>query len=203
LTKVKTTGHIGVMARRSMREEIVEAGLAQFHERGFNAAAVKDITDRAGVPKGSFYNHFESKEALAMVALERYGVERRLTDLADKSVEPVARIRGHFEFLRDEVIDAELTKGCLLGNFGTEIIDHSEAIRGSVRDGLAAWTKLLSGALAEGQQAGAIREELDPDQTARFLLSAWEGTLIQARAYKSADVFDSFFDLTFSTLLAV
>lgn len=186
-----------------MREEIVEAGLAQFHERGFNAAAVKDITDRAGVPKGSFYNHFESKEALAMVALERYGVERRLTDLADKSVEPVARIRGHFEFLRDEVIDAELTKGCLLGNFGTEIIDHSEAIRGSVREGLAAWAKLLSGALAEGQKVGAIRKELDPDQTARFLLSAWEGTLIQARAYKSADVFDSFFDLTFSTLLAV
>ena len=61
------------MARRSMREEIVDAAVAQFHEKGFNAAAVKDITDRAGVPKGSFYNHFESKEALAIVALERYG----------------------------------------------------------------------------------------------------------------------------------
>jgi TetR/AcrR family transcriptional repressor of nem operon len=189
------------MARRSMREEIVEAGLAQFHERGFNAAAVKDITDRAGVPKGSFYNHFESKEALALVALERYGVEVRLTDLADESVEPVARIRGHFEFLRDGVINSELTKGCLLGNFGTEIIDHSETIRAGVRDGLTVWTELLSKAIAAGQQAGAIRQELDAGKTARYLLSAWEGTLIQVRAFKSADVFDSFFDLTFEAIL--
>ncbi|WBQ07656.1 TetR/AcrR family transcriptional regulator [Kribbella sp. CA-293567] len=188
------------MARRSMREEIVEAALAQFHERGFNAAAVKDITDRAGVPKGSFYNHFESKEALAIVALERYGVGRRLGDLADSSVEPVARIRKHFEFLRDEVVAFGITRGCLLGNFGTEIVDHSEPIRGGVKAGLEAWTGLLAGAIAEGQEAGAIRSELDAEQTARYLLSAWEGTLIQARAYKDAKVFDSFFELTFAGL---
>jgi TetR/AcrR family transcriptional repressor of nem operon len=185
-----------------MRAEIVEAGLAQFHERGFNAAAVKDITDRAGVPKGSFYNHFESKEALALVALEAYGEVVRLTDLADESVEPVARIRAHFEFLRDGVINSELTKGCLLGNLGTEIIDHSETIRTGVRDGLALWTELLSKAIAAGQEAGGIRKELDPDQAARYLLSAWEGTLIQVRAFKSAEVFESFFELTFSTILA-
>ena len=100
----------------------------------------------------------------------------------------MARIRGHFEFLRDEVINSELTKGCLLGNFGTEIIDHSEPIRTGVRDGLASWAGLLSKAIAAGQQAGAIRKELDPDQTAQYLLSAWEGTLIQVRAFKSADV---------------
>ncbi|MDX6252989.1 MAG: TetR/AcrR family transcriptional regulator, transcriptional repressor for nem operon [Kribbellaceae bacterium] len=189
------------MARQSMREEIVEAALAQFHERGFNAAAVKDITDRAGVPKGSFYNHFESKEALALVALGRYGDGRRLGDLADKSVEPVVRIRAHFEFLRDEQLEVGIAKGCLLGNFGAEIVDHSETIRGGVRSGLAIWAEMLSGALAEGQQAGSIRKDLDPDVTARYLVSAWEGTLIQARTFKSADVFDSFFDLTFNSLL--
>ena len=57
------------MARQSMREEIVEAGLEQFHTHGYSAAGVKDITDAAGVPKGSFYNHFDSKEALAVVAI--------------------------------------------------------------------------------------------------------------------------------------
>lgn len=66
------------MSRRSVREEIVNAAVEQFHARGFNAAGVKDITDSAGVPKGSFYNHFVSKEALAVVALERYGESRRL-----------------------------------------------------------------------------------------------------------------------------
>jgi TetR/AcrR family transcriptional repressor of nem operon len=184
-----------------MREEIVEAALAQFHERGFNAAAVKDITDRAGVPKGSFYNHFESKEALALVALERYGDGQRLSDLADNAVEPVERIRKHFEFLRDRVVEFGIARGCLLGNFGAEVADHSDTIRTGVKSGFEAWAQLLSGAIAEGQAAGSIRQELDADQTARFLISAWEGTLLQARAFKSKDVFDSFFDLTVAGLL--
>jgi TetR/AcrR family transcriptional repressor of nem operon len=184
-----------------MREEIVDAALAQFHEKGFNAAAVKDITDRAGVPKGSFYNHFASKEALAIVALERYGEQRRLKDLADPAVPPVERIRKHFEFLRDEVVQVGITRGCLLGNFGTEIVDHSDPIRGAVNEGLRYWSDLLGAAIAEGQQAGEIRTDLGPDQTARYLLSAWEGTLIQARADKSQAAFEVFFALTFDSLL--
>ena len=184
-----------------MREEIVEAALAQFHERGFNAAAVKDITDRAGVPKGSFYNHFESKEALAIVALQRYGEGLRLADLANAEGEPVARIRASFEFLCDAVVANEFTRGCLFGNFGTEIIDHSESIRVAVQQGLGLWAELLGGAIADGQKAGDIRAELDPDQAARFLIGAWEGALIQARAEKSSVPFDIFFKLTFDSLL--
>ena len=76
------------MARHSLREEIVEAALEQFHAYGFNAAGVKDITDRVGVPKGSFYNHIDSKEALAVVALQRYAERRRLEDLAGPSAAP-------------------------------------------------------------------------------------------------------------------
>lgn len=190
------------MARQSMREEIVEAALAQFHERGYNAAAVKDITDRAGVPKGSFYNHFASKEALAIVALQRYGDGTRMPDLADKSVEPVRRIRAHFEFLRDQTVGAGIARGCMLGNFGTEIADHSESIREAVHQGFVGWAELLNAALTEGQQAGSVRADLDPAKTAQFLISAWEGTLIQARTFKSVDVFDSFFELTFTSLLA-
>jgi TetR/AcrR family transcriptional repressor of nem operon len=173
-----------------MREEIVDAALAQFHEKGFNAAAVKDITDRAGVPKGSFYNHFP-----------RYGEQRRLTDLADPGVPPVERIRKHFEFLRDDVLDHGITRGCLLGNFGTEIVDHSDPIRTAVHEGLVKWSDLLAAAIAEGQEAGEIRGDLPADQAARYLLSAWEGTLIQARADKSQAPFEVFFALTFGSLL--
>src|SRR5260370_32402330 len=98
------------MARHSLREDIVEAALEQFHSHGYNAAGVKDITDRAGVPKGSVYNHFDSKEALAVVALERYAERRRLEDLADRSVAPLARLRRHFELLRAQPRQHVLTR---------------------------------------------------------------------------------------------
>jgi TetR/AcrR family transcriptional repressor of nem operon len=190
------------MARQSMREEIVDAALEQFHTHGFNGAGVKDITDAAGVPKGSFYNHFDSKEALAVVALRRYGDQRHLEHLADTDVEPVARLRAHFELQRAEQVARDCTRGCLIGNFGAEVSDHSELIRAAVLDGLRTWTGLVAATLAEARQAGSIRADLDPEATARFVVDAWEGTLVDARATRSATAFEPFFDLVFGVLLA-
>jgi TetR/AcrR family transcriptional repressor of nem operon len=187
------------MAQRSTKEEILGAGVELFLERGFNAAGVKDITDRAGVPKGSFYNHFESKEALAAVALDRYGETRRIGLLGDRSIAPLERIRRHFEFLRDEL--PEFTKGCMYGNFGAEVVDHSEPLRLRVKDGLDAWSTVLAEAIADGQAAGEIRASLDPASTARYLTSAWEGAVLLARADKAGDAFANFFSVTFDALL--
>lgn len=189
------------MARKSTREEIVTAALDRFHARGYNAAGVNDITQAAGVPKGSFYNHFDSKEALAIVALERYGDGRRLEDLTDSSVPPVQRLRSHFEFLRDEVVRYEYHRGCLYGNFGTEIVDHRDAIRDAVRHSLDKWASLIATTLVEAQRAGTIRADVDPEVTAGFLVNAWEGTLIRARTDRSPAAFDAFFSV-FDTLLA-
>jgi TetR/AcrR family transcriptional repressor of nem operon len=190
------------MGRQSMRDEIVEAALEQFHIRGYNGAGVKDVTDAAGVPKGSFYNHFPSKEALAIVALEHYGQGRRLHQLADRGIEPLQRLRSHFEFLRDETVRYGYTRGCLFGNFGAEIADHNDAIRTAIRDSLQYWAASIAATLADAQHAGTVRADLDPETTAQFLLSAWEGTLIKARADRSATAFDSFFEVVFGTLLA-
>jgi TetR/AcrR family transcriptional repressor of nem operon len=184
-----------------MREEIVGAGLRRFHELGYNAAGVKDITDEAGVPKGSFYNHFESKEALAVETLQRYGVDLRLTDLADGSVAPLARIRRHFEFMRDRIVAVQGRQGCLLGNLGAEVADHSEVIRAAVADGWRLWVSLLAGAITEAQAAGEVGP-MDPQTTARFLVNAWEGTLIEVRVSASVEAFEPFFALAFGRLLA-
>jgi len=162
----------------------------------------QDITDSAGVPKGSFYNHIDSKEALAVVALQRYAERRRLEDLADPSAAPLARLRGHFELLRAETQKHGFTRGCLLGNLGAEVADHSDVLRAAIGQNLARWAELISQALAEAQHAGSLRPQLDPQATPRFVLSAWEGTLISARADRSGAVIDSFFDLVFGTLLA-
>jgi TetR/AcrR family transcriptional repressor of nem operon len=189
------------VARASVRGLLVDAAVAQFHSSGFNAAGVKDITDSAGVPKGSFYNHFATKEALAVVALDRYGTSQHLDELSDPAIDGLQRLQRHFEFLRDEFVVHGYTRGCLLGNFGVEIADHSEIIRTAVREGFNAWSAAVAGAIAAGQVDGLIRADVDPDPTARFLISAWEGTLILARAEKSAKAFDIFFTLVFDTIL--
>ena len=100
------------MPRANVREQLIEAGLQTLHLHGFNGSGVQDITDAAGVPKGSFYNHFESKEALALQALERFwqnGAGRRAL-LSDTSVEPVERLRRYFRAL-DRVMRARGREG--------------------------------------------------------------------------------------------
>jgi TetR/AcrR family transcriptional repressor of nem operon len=189
------------MARQSKREDIVDAALTLFHTKGFNGAGVKDITDAAGAPKGSFYNHFPSKEALAVVALERYGAGRGLGALADRGVPAVTRLREHFTFLRNEVEAAGYAQGCLFGNFSGEIVDHNELLRGVVAGGFRRWQEAIAGALADGKREGTVREGLDPVVTARFVLDAWEGALLDARAEQGGASFDAFFEVVFGSLL--
>src|SRR5271163_315270 len=141
------------MARANMRERIVEAGLKTLLEKGFNGCGVKDITDLAGVPKGSFYNHFESKEALGAAVVERYGqASARRLALRDETLPPMERLRRHFEGLSQVFSAPDYGRGCLLGNFSAEMADHSPLIRDKLAALFAAWTADIANAVKAAQE---------------------------------------------------
>lgn len=200
MADAQTTGHIGGMPRRSMRTEIATAALDRFHAHGY-AVGVKDITDAAGVPKGSFYNHFPSKEAMAVEALTAYGATLGLDELADETTPPLTRLRAHFDLLADQARDREFARGCLFGNLTADVADHSEPIRGHVAEGFDAWAALITAAITQAQRDGTVRDGLDPATTARFVLNAWEGALLGARAARSEESFTAFFTTVFDVLL--
>jgi TetR/AcrR family transcriptional repressor of nem operon len=189
------------MARASKREQIAQAALEQFHLRGFHATGINDITAAAGAPKGSFYNHFSSKEESALEALDRYGAGLRFDLLTAPGRSPLERLRAHFDFLRRPVVDSGFSQGCLVGNLAAEVADHNEVIRAAVRRGFDQWAALIAEVLTEAREAGEVDAGLDADDAARFILSAWEGTLLVARADKSSVPFDSFFHMVFGVVL--
>jgi TetR/AcrR family transcriptional repressor of nem operon len=183
-----------------MREEIAAAALDRFMARGYSVG-VKDITDAAGVPKGSFYNHYDSKESMGVEALRRYSERLRMDDLADESAAPLVRLRRHFEYLGTTTAARDYARGCLFGNFAAEVVDHSDAIRYRVATAFDDWAGLIAGAIAQAQRDGSVRAGLDPAVTARFVLNAWEGALLGARAARSGASFDAFFTTVFEVLL--
>ncbi len=189
------------MGRASKREEIAQAAFRQFHAQGFNATGISDIVKAAGVPKGSFYNHFSSKEESALEALNRYGASLRFEMLTASDSHPLDRLRAHFEFLSKDMVENGFVRGCLVGNFGAEVADHNEEIRAAVKRGFDRWTARIRQVLAEAQEAGDLDDDLDIEATALFILSAWEGALIAARADKSASAVDAFFRTVFGVLL--
>lgn len=189
------------MPRPSVREQIVDAAYEQFHKHGYNAAGVKLITDSAGVPKGSFYNHFDSKEALALVVMERYGESRHLDELADRSKAPLARLRDHFEALAGDVEDFDYERGCVYGNFSNEAADHIPAIREGLILAFDHWTNAVADVIREAQADGSVDSAEDPRTLARFLTNAWEGAIVGERAAKDGSSFSAFFTIVFQAVL--
>lgn len=206
----ETTAHIAkespeeryAVARASLREQIVDAAYEQFHQHGYNGCGVKLITDSAGAPKGSFYNHFASKEALALVVMDRYGETRRVPELADPATPPLRRLREHFEFLAKDIERYDYHRGCVFGNFSNEAADHSPVIRDALVTAFGSWTAGIAGAIRAAQSDGSLRSTQDPDVLARFLVNAWEGAIVGERATKDGSSFAAFFTVAFDVLLS-
>src|SRR6476661_10871557 len=190
------------MAKANVRERLLDAGLETLHRRGFNGCGVQEITEAAGVPKGSFYNHFESKEALGAEVVERYGRDNpRRAALADTSIPALQRLRAHFERLNEAYTGARFGRGCLLGNFSAELADQSQLIRQRLADLYLSWSTDIATVIAEAQADGSISARTPAADLAAFLLDAYEGALLRARVEKSGRAFDRFMKVTFTQIL--
>jgi TetR/AcrR family transcriptional repressor of nem operon len=188
------------MPRPSLREEVVAAALDQFHLHGYNGSGVKDVTAAAGLPKGSFYNYFSSKEAMALEALRRYGIGREFERLQDRTLPPLARLRAHFVFLGQEVARLGIDRGCMIGNFASEVATQSPALREAVAAGFAWWINEVTEVLREAVQRGELGPERDLELLASSLVHAWEGTLLHAKVTRDMRTVDEFFPGVFDTL---
>jgi TetR/AcrR family transcriptional regulator, transcriptional repressor for nem operon len=190
------------MARPNVRQKIIDAGLRVLIEKGFNGCGVQDITAAAGVPKGSFYNHFESKEVLGAEVVECYGRNNpRRNVLADTSIPPMQRLRTHFERLNASYTEARFGQGCLLGNFSAELADQSQLIRERLANLYLSWSTDIATVIAEAQAGGSIATKTPAADLAAFLLDAYEGALLRARVEKSGRAFDRFMTVAFTQIL--
>lgn len=191
------------MARPDVREKLLTAGLDALHKRGFNATGVQDITDAAKVPKGSFYNHFESKDALGVEVVERWGTftAARLEVLVEGPGKPLARLKAYFKGLNELGLANKFQRGCLMGNFSAELSTQSPAVRAALEAGFARWTKGVAQVIAEAQKAGDVSRDMPAEALAGFLINAWEGAVLRSRVDRSSEPLDTFVSITFNKIL--
>jgi len=192
------------MARPSHRDKILSEGLRVVHERGFSAASVRDIVRAAGVPQGSFTNHFASKQAFGLEILEIYFARsRELMDrtLRDTTRTPLERLHAYLE-AATATCEADGQRGCLLGNFSAEAGEHGEAIRQRVVDMLTETEGALTDCLKAAVGTGELRPDLDCQETATLILSALQGAVLLAKAQGSPDAIERLKRSLFATILA-
>jgi len=197
-------GHICAMARVSNREKILTEGLRVVHERGFGGASVRDIVQAAGVPQGSFTNHFASKEAFGLEILELYFAHGRALmreTLRNDALPPLQRLRTYIDTNKDRLNQDNMRNGCLFGNFSAEAGDHSEAIRRRIAEIFAEVQQSMEYCLKAAVEAGELPADFDCEEVAWFLLASLQGAILLSKAQRSAAPVERLRQILFSSIL--
>jgi TetR/AcrR family transcriptional regulator, transcriptional repressor for nem operon len=193
------------MPRASLREKIVNSGVRTLHERGFAGAGIREITSDADVPQGCFTNHFRSKEAFGTAVLERYHERTQAImdeTLRDTSRSPVERIRAYFAAITQWLEAADWRYGCLVGNMSLEVSEQSDQLRAYLVQVCSSLTQSFAESVRAGQEAREIRNDLDANDVATFLLSSWQGTMMRMKVDRSPKPLEQFKRVLFATVLS-
>src|SRR5277367_3803401 len=193
------------MSRPSNKEKLLSDGLRVVHQRGFGASSVRDIVQAAGVPQGSFTNHFASKEAFGLEILERYHdmTSAAVTaTLRNDSLPPLRRLRawidGQLEYLRKD----DMRRGCLYGNLSAEASEESEAIRSRIASVFAENQASVAYCLDAAISAGELAPNADVQELAGFIVSSLQGAILVAKAQRSPIPVERFERVLFQHLLS-
>jgi TetR/AcrR family transcriptional regulator, transcriptional repressor for nem operon len=193
------------MKSEATRDKLIRIGAELIAERGYNATGINSVLSRAGVPKGSFYHYFASKEDFGLAVIDAFAEEydARLGDLLGDPVVPALdRLRRYFAAGREDMHSCDHARGCLIGNLGQELSAQSEVFRARLDRVFRAWERRLVGCLEDARQAGEIPGDIDSEALAGFIMAGWEGAILRAKTVKSLAPMEAFEAVLFRRVLS-
>ena len=192
------------MDKGSTRDVLLDAGRRVFLERGYNHSGIETILQSAGVPKGSFYHYFGSKEEFGLEVLNRFAecVEADLDrHLGDRTLRPLERLARHGDSVCERLEGRGCRNGCLVGNLSQEMADQSETFRARLDQIFREWRARYAACLKEARDSGEIDPGLDVDDLADFWLSGWQGAVLRSKTARNAGPLRTFLNLMFGYVL--
>lgn len=165
------------------KERLLRHGMRLFYAQGFHGTTVDAILVSAGVPKGSFYHHFGSKDGFGQAVLDRY--MQFQVDLLDKwagkhGLTTAAKLVGYFNEMCRIFVKSGYQRACLTGKFSTEVAAGSELFREQLNSQLQAWKGGLVELLRAGQSEGDVRSDRLAGELADGVLSLIQGAFVIA-----------------------
>ena len=173
------------------RERLLQAGFREVYRSGFQSASLDTILAATNVTKGALYYHFDSKEDLGHAIVEE--IIANLT--RDKWLVPLQRDHDPVDTLiaivrATSVRPADVKGGCPLINLSQEMSPLDERFRKELEKIFRDWQEGIATALGRGQAKGVVRRDLDPDETAGFLIAMYEGYTVLAKNAQDANVWN-------------
>lgn len=176
------------------REHILETAEALILGKGFSAVGLGPILSAAGVPKGSFYHWFPSKEGFGVALLERYFagyLDKLDAQFSTHAATGRARVLAYFAEWMDRHRDGGCAQQCLAVKLAAEVADLSEPMRQALEVGTRRITARIAAALESARLDGSLPAGLDPAALAVTLYTLWIGASVLAKAQRSAQPFEA------------
>ncbi|RBQ18000.1 TetR/AcrR family transcriptional regulator [Spongiactinospora rosea] len=170
------------------RRSILDAAQRIMAHKGFAAVGINEVLTAAGVPKGSFYHYFGSKDAFGEAMMKSYFIDY-LADMDRVFAEPgltsAQRLMTYWQSWRETQSVDDCQGKCLAVKLGAEVADLSETMRIALKDGTTAIVERLARVIAAGVEDGSLSIEGDPEQVAEVLYEMWLGASVLAKVRRS------------------
>lgn len=186
------------------RKALVRAGLEKMYASGYGSSGLNEILKAAGVPKGSFYHYFSSKEAFGLEVLEAYtrSFDGFFAEHFDNSANPpLTRLRTFFDASIKRLEAGGFQGGCLVGNVAQEMSDQSQSFRQKTEEIFVSWRDRLVPCLEEAQARGDLPRNLAVEPLADFIWNSWEGAMLRMKVTKSVKPLRNFVNYLFGLVL--
>jgi len=191
-------------SRQDTKLALMQAGMDIMLEKGYTNTGIQEVLSSLGVPKGSFYHYFESKENFAVAIIRQQDSEYNLAIdslLNDSSITPLQRLKKYCQDSKNGLVSQECRKGCLIGNLSQEMSDQSEVLRKELSIVMKNRSRQFARCIEEGQKTGEITQICPADKLADFFLCGWNGAVMLAKTMKDITPMETFIELVFDHFL--
>lgn len=188
------------------KQKLIQAGIAVMQEKSYHSVGIKEILDSVGVPKGSFYYYFKSKEDFGIAVIDEFARQHAATIqsfLENRSMSPLERLRASFLSCLAFYPEKECGDGCLVAKLSHEVMNHSPDMGAAIRNAFDMWQTLYARMIRDAQNAGEIDPSIDPDELAAFIQNSWEGALMMMQVHKNYAPVENNIQFIFDRLLKV
>ena len=168
------------------RERILASSAQLFNRQGYFGASLADIMRETGLEKGGIYNHFSSKEQLALESFDyAYGlIQERVRQALSGKFNAIERLLAIVTVFQGILEDPQVAGGCPILNTAIEADDANEVLRDRARSAMDNWRTTIHRIVNKGIERQQIRPGIDADEVASILIATLEGAIMLSNLYK-------------------
>lgn len=193
------------MGYKHNREDIITTGSELIRQKGYHHVGINEILKACGVPKGSFYNFFDSKEDFVAQSLVAYGERNGAfirSFMEDNSKSPLERLKALYSCLIDANNSEGCKAGCLVANLSLEIGGTNEHLAQVTNEQFQQSLAPIIQCVEEGQEKGEITKDFSAAYLAEYLHAGISGAFSRMKVQRNRVYLDKWYEMTFAFIAA-